>query len=328
MPSTRRYLIAGLDPTSLDCVSKADLLQMHAAEAPDTDIGFCVTSETTPDAGTYTELSRFLWIKRSTRELYVHDGVSFGLAHATINIPSASITADRLSPSGGSPYYALAVNSAGTEITLQSVPTLIPTNSLSVTQLTKAGVDSFLLTFAGVNTWKSLADAWDILFLNAIPAGSNRDFLYIDGGALAYGSINNVLPNNIIKWNKLEYGTNILTISSGAITIDASLSGNHKVMLTENITSITISNMMMDRLSRSYSNKMELVAGQLLLVLQLNLLAELHQPLPRRPIMGILLVSHNLVDNLLVLWLPMLLCEFCSTPIMANRSWRAATLFS
>lgn len=243
MPSTRRYLIAGLDPTGLSCVSKADLLQMHSAEAPDTDIGFCIASETTPDAGTYTELSRFLWIKRSTRELYVHDGVSFGLAHATINIPSASITADRLSPSGGSPYYALAVNSAGTEITLQSVPTLIPTNSLSVTQLTKAGVDSFLLTFAGVNTWKSLADAWDILFLNAIPAGSNRDFLYIDGGALAYGSINNVLPNNIIKWNKLEYGTNILTISSGAITIDASLSGNHKVMLTENITSITISNM-------------------------------------------------------------------------------------
>ena len=243
MPSTRRYLIAGLDPTGLDCVSKADLLQMHSAEAPDTDIGFCIASETTPDAGTYTELSRFLWIKRSTRELYVHDGVSFGLAKSTVSIPAASITYDLLSPSSGTPYYALAVNSAGTAVTFQSVPSLIAANALNVTQLTKAGVDSFLLTYSGVNTWKSLADAWDILFLNATPAGSNRDFLYIDSGALAYGSINTALPNNIIKWNKLEYGTNILTISSGAITVDASLSGNHKVTLTANITSITIANM-------------------------------------------------------------------------------------
>jgi DNA/RNA endonuclease YhcR with UshA esterase domain len=42
----------------------------------------------------------------------------------------------------------------------------------------------------------------------------------------------------------LEYGTNVLSIVSGAITIDASLSGNHKVVLTSNITSVTVVNML------------------------------------------------------------------------------------
>ena len=148
MPSTRRYLIAGLDPTSLDCVSKADLLQMHAAEAPDTDIGFCVTSETTPDAGTYTELSRFLWIKRSTRELYVHDGVSFGLAKSTVSIPAASITYDLLSPSSGTPYYALAVNSAGTAVTFQSLPNLIGASTIA--DMGVGGTQKFLAVDGGV----------------------------------------------------------------------------------------------------------------------------------------------------------------------------------
>ena len=246
MPSTRNYIVEGFDPTSIapgGCISEAELLQMIHAAAPAADIGLIIIGETTPDAVTYTELANFGWIKKSTGELRYYNGSSWQLVATIATMADYSVAYTKLSVAGGAAYQALSVNAAVTAFEFKYVKDLIVDDTLPVSRLVKHTSDGVLLTSSGAITWTGLADTWAALFAAAVPTGSNKDLLYINSGVLAYEELNNILPNNYLKWNKIEYGTNVVTIAAGAIIIDASLSGNHSVTLTGNVTSVSIANM-------------------------------------------------------------------------------------
>jgi hypothetical protein len=126
MPSSRQFLEEGYDPTMDACISKAKLLQMFRAALPTTDIGFVIVGAATPSVVTYPELARFLWMDL-TGNLYRWNGASWSLVTTSVSIANGSITPLKLSVSGGTPYQILAINSAGTAVTYQSLINLLGT---------------------------------------------------------------------------------------------------------------------------------------------------------------------------------------------------------
>ena len=250
MPSSRQFLEEGYDPTADPCISVSTLLQMFRASLPHTDIGYIISAEETalPDVILYPEVARFLVRGLSvgvpTGNIYFYNGASWQLIFANLFLADGSLDIVKLSTTGSTPYDIIRVNIAGTAFEFISIVNAIAVNSLPIDRLST--INPFagtLVTEGGAISWKSYGDLWTALFSNASPVGNNRDILYINGTVLAFGSINTILPNYTLEWRKIKYGTNTVGISTGAITVDASLSGNHKVSLTEDVTSVLISNM-------------------------------------------------------------------------------------
>jgi len=251
MPSSRQFLEEGIDPTGDSCVSLSTLLQMFRASLPHTDIGYVISAEETalPNVTTYPELARFLVRGTSagvaTGSIYFWNGTSWQLIYGNLNLHDGTVTIEKLSTALGTANDIIRVNALGTAFEFISIVNAISNASLPIAKL--SGTNPFnglLVTESSVVAWMSYADLWIKLMASATPVGNNRDFLYINSGALAFGDINTILPNNIIEWRKIKYGTNLVPIISSEVIIDASLSGNFEVTLTGNVADVTIENML------------------------------------------------------------------------------------
>lgn len=165
-----QHLQEGLDPTPLECITKADILQMIRAAKPYPHQGFTIKQSTAPDVVTNPELADFLWIKTvddtdyipvDPAEVYIFDGTAW------IDITSVdgsrliagSVALAALSLDGSNPLDILQVDSNGLNLVWTSIVNAIQNNTIPVDKLLKT-IDSskYLLTaLSGVKAWTLLS---------------------------------------------------------------------------------------------------------------------------------------------------------------------------
>lgn len=249
MPSSRQFLAEGTDPSGTFTVPESGvLLQMVRASAPAADIGYVILSDTAPDVVTYPELARFDWNETDTGvptgRKFFWNGASWEEFKTIPVIADGTVTIAKLSPSGGASNQIIKLNSGGTAFVFSDLVTSFSDGGLPIAKISgTSGYPGVFVTDGSVVSWMTYESLWTAVFADGIPGGSNRNILYNNSGSLAWGAIDDVTPLNSISWNKLKFGTNTVPINSGAIVVDASLSGNHLVTLTANITSVTIENL-------------------------------------------------------------------------------------
>lgn len=166
------HLIEGLDPTPLPCISKADILQMIRAAKPVDDEGWIHWSEEAPDVVANPEMATFLWgaviAGLRTSNIYYYDGSSWQLIPLTIL--DGSITLDKISLTGSTPYYIIQVSSTGTSLVWTSIINAIQDNTLTPIKL--AVPNNTGLFILGANTGTKAfytAQAFFALVSNLIP---------------------------------------------------------------------------------------------------------------------------------------------------------------
>lgn len=191
-----QHLQEGFDPTGVECITTAMLLQMIRNAKPFPEQGFIIWSESAPDVVTNPELSEFLWGELNgsgdkTGDVYYYDGTAWELL--TLEVLDNSITLAKLSGTGASAYSIIQRNAANTAFIFTSIINAIQDGTLPPGKLESPNnVDSFILTsIAGVKAFTTFASFitaitnGSIALTKLTPAGANL-FLRMNVGGTAW----------------------------------------------------------------------------------------------------------------------------------------------
>lgn len=171
-----QFLEEGLDPTALECITRADLLQMIRNASPVDPLGWIIWSETAPDVVAEPKYERFLWGKLDGSgdpigEFYYWLNGAWTLLPIVDGslLADGSVPLDKLSLTGADPYEIIQVNAAGDALVFVSIPNAIQNNTISPVKLIAPDeINNYVLTcLAGVKAFTTIAN-----FLAAIDDGS------------------------------------------------------------------------------------------------------------------------------------------------------------
>lgn len=227
-----QYIIPGLDPTGLPCISKADILQMFVAATPKDKIGFVIFSDNPPDIVTSPEEKFFLWVKTvltvPNGEVYYYTGIAWKLMF--LIIPDKSIVLGKFDPTGANPGDIIQVNNAATAFVYTSIVDAISNGILPVDKLVVAvGTDPNVLTsINGTIAWQPLTSITypvGSIPANALKKGADDTKEYFLGsmlGVVGYvdlvGSIKDTyLQNRIVKQSNLRFDYDFYAADTGVI---------------------------------------------------------------------------------------------------------------
>jgi len=217
--ASRNFLVAGLDPTGLVCLSLADLLQMFQESKPSDDLGWVIQQEATPNTVTYPELATFLWLKPSTGELKYYDGSSWELCECQALIGPGTITKAMLSTTGASARQLIQVDAGGATYNFVNPANVFNANELPVAKLVNATDENYIM-YSGVGgVWSSTH--FPTLFTTTLAAANLavanlRDLgstgianqvlsLVSVGGAFTFNYVESLLRDNQVPTSKLQF---------------------------------------------------------------------------------------------------------------------------
>lgn len=171
-----QHLQEGLDPTSLTCISTADLLQLIRNAKPFPNQGFIIADPDAPDVVASPELAFFLWIKTDVSfvpltplELYYYNGTSWTLV--PIQVLDGSITLSKFSLVGTSPYYIIQVAANGLSLQWISIPNAIQDNTIPPAKILAPAdlLNYVLMARSGLSSYRTIVQFFADIADNTIP---------------------------------------------------------------------------------------------------------------------------------------------------------------
>src|SRR5690349_19376625 len=137
-----QHLQPGLDPTGLECVTKADLLQMWTAAKAFGKEGWLIWSQTSPNVVASAEYAFYLWFKLDgndipTGEVYYYKTgawITFPFVDGS-KLGDNSVPISKLKLQGSNALDIIQVNAANNGWQFVSLVNAIQNNSIPVTRL-------------------------------------------------------------------------------------------------------------------------------------------------------------------------------------------------
>ncbi len=183
-----QHLHTLIDLAAETCLTSAMVQQAIDTAQPYPRQGFIIGAQTAPDVVANPELAYFIWSKLDGSnlpigELYYYSGTSWTL-FALIDgskLANGSVTLNKLSLTGSSPYYIIQVNSLGTSLIWTSIVNAIQNNTLpAVKMLGIADASNYVLTSeSGASQYRLLST----FFSTTVPANTIPINRLINGGA-------------------------------------------------------------------------------------------------------------------------------------------------
>lgn len=172
-----QFLVEGLDTTGLECVTKADLMQMVRNAYPYNGYGWLINSQTAPDVVATPILENFIWVELDgnndkTGNMYRYNNGAWEL----IQLIDGSKMADNSLPiskilRGGNALDIIQANAANNALLWVAVTDAIQNNSLIPSKLVAPdGVNNYVLTcLAGVKAFTLFSTLATLFNNNTIP---------------------------------------------------------------------------------------------------------------------------------------------------------------
>lgn len=237
----REFVSRQVDYTAQDCVIPAALNQGFDTLQPDSDIGFIIWSELSPDVVTYPILKNFFWAATSggvsTGEFYYWAGTDWELLNLEdgARLLPGTVPISALSAAGALPLDIIQVNSLGTGYQFVNLITAIPLNSLDLTKLKATIADNgkIISVVGGVATYVQFDGTFIIaniadntLPINKLIRGTAKQILRTNSAAtgLEWVDIVSAIDDNTVPVAKLAAGVGnalkIVRVNSAGLAME------------------------------------------------------------------------------------------------------------
>lgn len=259
------WIQEGLDLTTVVGVPSNSQLHQAIHEAkPSSTTGWVVWSEAAPDVVTYPDLARAIWGKLTggarTGEFYWYNGADW----YPWSVPPGSLTGDsfadqsinvsKLIPGGSLQILRTKVVPAnGTEWVDAS--SLFSPNIIALNSLANAPGAGYVIhsTVGGVWTQELFSTLWQGQFgqtdlpliqiydVDGTYLPNQIPYIAATSGPLQPGYVDQLLRDDKIARQKLQWRSTTAAITSGAVAIDGQVSSGYELSLSANVTSFDVS---------------------------------------------------------------------------------------
>jgi hypothetical protein len=195
-----QHLHTLIDLAAETCLTSSMVQQAIDTAQPYPQQGFIIAGQTPPNVVANAELRYFFWSKTDVNEdpigeIYYYNGSSwtlFALIDGSL-LANGSVTLNKLSLTGSSPYYIIQVNSLGTSLIWTSIVNAIQNNTLPANKmLGVADANNYVLTsisgataFTLLSTFFSSTVPVNVIPINRLINGGANRFLRMKADASA-----------------------------------------------------------------------------------------------------------------------------------------------